>query len=534
MTGASFATCRRTSDAVPVAAAILIFSALSLWAGLVSEGFLEADACTHYMYSRFAFAEPYRFVDVWGRPVCTALYAPGAALFGKDGAGVTSLFVAVGIALIAYRLARRQGYTMPALAAVFTLAQPLVFTHSFSVLTELPFALILALAFWAYRARRWAVMTILVGLTPLSRPEGFGFLGLAAIGLVLHRRATWLPLLLVPLAAWNHAGWELFGRQEAWWRWLPDHWPYSADSLYDRGHLLHFAALLPAVTSPFVFPAMLVGIGICVGKGRPLVDRFLLSRARQGPGRGALSHPGPDGPGSRVADRGEADDVHRIWCDVLIAAVPLMILVGHSVLYFLGKMASNGELRYLLIVAPFWGLLACRGWAWLSRWFVVRRPYAWATAACLLPVLANVAYPVIPIQLDDSWQAARVAARWAAAAAGGGGHTHLTASHPGVYYFLDVSPTDGTRTKEWNIATVRAAPPGVLAVWDSMYAMYNADGVRRVTEQDFLDAGWTRDEGAARELATPPAPAGSAAGWDEAFRTPSSYWCVFRSPQSVP
>ena len=49
-----------------------IFASLSLLCAITSQGFLEADACTHYQYSRFAFAEPHYFVNVWGRPFVTA------------------------------------------------------------------------------------------------------------------------------------------------------------------------------------------------------------------------------------------------------------------------------------------------------------------------------------------------------------------------------------------------------------------------------------------------------------------------------
>src|SRR5687767_4513026 len=49
----------------PVALAVVTFSALSLAAGLTSDGFLEADACTHYLYARFALEEPHYFANVW-------------------------------------------------------------------------------------------------------------------------------------------------------------------------------------------------------------------------------------------------------------------------------------------------------------------------------------------------------------------------------------------------------------------------------------------------------------------------------------
>src|SRR5438105_1417514 len=115
-----------------------VFAALSLWAAIASAGFLEADSCTHYLYARFAVGELHYLVNVWGRPLVTALYAIPAALFGRLGVRVTSLLVALSIALIAYRIARLQQFRWPALAFIFTLGQPLVFLHSFTELTELP------------------------------------------------------------------------------------------------------------------------------------------------------------------------------------------------------------------------------------------------------------------------------------------------------------------------------------------------------------------------------------------------------------
>src|SRR5437762_14392282 len=72
-------------------AAALIFSVLSIWGAVKSEGFLEADACTHYQYARFALGEPHYLVNVWGRPFATALYAIPAVLTGRIGVRLTSL-----------------------------------------------------------------------------------------------------------------------------------------------------------------------------------------------------------------------------------------------------------------------------------------------------------------------------------------------------------------------------------------------------------------------------------------------------------
>src|SRR4051794_37275200 len=117
---------RRSSDAIAIIFAILCFSILSILASLASQGFLEADGCTHYLYARFAFAEPHYLVNIWGRPICTALYALPAQLAGRFGVRCCSLLLAVGCSLVACAIARKQDHPRPALALLFTLAQPLV------------------------------------------------------------------------------------------------------------------------------------------------------------------------------------------------------------------------------------------------------------------------------------------------------------------------------------------------------------------------------------------------------------------------
>ena len=63
----------------------LVFSVCSLACAILSDGFLTADALTHYLYAKYALWEPALLVDMWGRPLVTGLFAVPAAL-GEDGA----------------------------------------------------------------------------------------------------------------------------------------------------------------------------------------------------------------------------------------------------------------------------------------------------------------------------------------------------------------------------------------------------------------------------------------------------------------
>src|SRR3954471_15038112 len=98
----------RRADLLPILLAITIFSSLSLYLAAKSEGFLEADSCTHYLYARFAITEPHYLVNIWGRPLVTGLYALPAFYFKRMGVRATSLILALLCGFVAYAIARRQ------------------------------------------------------------------------------------------------------------------------------------------------------------------------------------------------------------------------------------------------------------------------------------------------------------------------------------------------------------------------------------------------------------------------------------------
>ncbi|HEY8669176.1 MAG TPA: hypothetical protein VIL86_21180 [Tepidisphaeraceae bacterium] len=446
----------------------VVFASLSLWGAMTCSGFLEADACTHYLYARFALREHFYLVNVWGRPFCTAIYAIPAALGERLGVRIASMVIALAIAALTMLIARRQKTRWPVLGFVFVLAQPLVFLHSFSELTELPFALLLAVAFVCYQRRWWLAMTCVVAITPTSRPEGFGFLLLAALALIAHRRWWWLAVLPLPLLIWDYAGWRLYGRPMyddlllghalpaamRWIFWLKHEWPYATESAYTPGSLAHFLMLMPAVTSPLIFPAMCLGIwqSFCP------IRRFFSD--------------------------------HLLRCQCLIAIIPLLIFLGHSLLYWRGKMASNGELRYMLIVAPFWALLAARGWEWMCEILRLRHPLRWGAVAALAPILTHFIYPVLPLQYSPDWRQAERIARWYQHDALREKYPFVLTSHPAMLLFLDISISESGKARDWSKQTVATPPPSTILIWDPSYSVYNSDKKRVVPLPEIIDAGW--------------------------------------------
>jgi len=281
--------------------------------------------------------------------------------------------------------------------------------------------------------------------------------------LVLHRRWWWSIVLLAPLVLWDYVGWRLYGCPGEWWHWLAANWPYAEDSLYASGPLLHFVMVMPVVVSPFIFPATVVGVWLCL---RSASVRELVREAASG---------GKEG--------------HLRRCEILIAVLPLMILVGHSLLYWRGKMASNGEIRYMMVVAPFWALLSARGWTWIFTGMNWRRPLLWGAFAVMLPLLVNRAWTVLPMDYGPDWQEARQIADWYKSPAIMTKYPHPLISHVGLQYFLAFDPEKG-QILEWKKSVVKARPPGTILIWDRVGALFNSDATRKITVDEIRAAGW--------------------------------------------
>jgi hypothetical protein len=463
--GAGAETADKSPSRVAIVWACAIFSTLSVYLAWKSASDLEADATTHYLISRFAFKEPAYFTSVWGRPLCTATYALAAQFSTVDGgrflARLTSLALALVCAGFTYSIAKRQGISRPALGLILLLGQPLFFLHSFSEMTEIPFATLLMLGFLAYQRRWWLVMAICVAFLPLGRPEGLAFIGMAALALIAHRQWQWLLVLPIPFLIWNFAGWYLtestLHLHYHWWTWVVRNNPYSYQSVYGRGPWYSFIVRLPVLTSPGFFPFMLVGLAL-----------------------------------AWKAFRGHGWHLDHIQaCEILIALIPLSMLFVHSVLWWKGKMGSNGELRYLLIVGPFFALLGARGWDWTWHRLHWRWPLAIAGVVALLPASINFVYRMVPFPIYNEGLVSRQLAQWYRSDPKlDHDFPRIMPTLPQIFYFMDIDMGDRSKTIPSCRQNVQHPPMGAVLVWDPIYGTHNASADMCVSQEMIEANGW--------------------------------------------
>ncbi|TWT40335.1 hypothetical protein RAS1_40430 [Phycisphaerae bacterium RAS1] len=175
--------------------------AWSFWMAAYSNGTHHDDDLCHLQIARWSWDFPQYLLHEWGRPGFTVLYAIPAQL-GWLPARLFSGILTAATALLAYDVARRQKVELAPLAAALVWLQPMVFTLSYTTLTETVMGFYLALAMSLFLRQRYAWSAAIVALAPLTRHEGVLFCGLWLVALLSRRRPPrdWLWLTWAVLA----------------------------------------------------------------------------------------------------------------------------------------------------------------------------------------------------------------------------------------------------------------------------------------------------------------------------------------------
>lgn len=335
---------------------LLVFGllAVSLW--LRSPGTYHDDDLDHYFMARSALTHPGFFLNPWGRPLFTLLYALPAQL-GLEGVRGMTLLVTLAAALLTWRTARRAGFRIAPAAVGLTLGQPLLLLLSFSALVEPLGALLVAALLWAVAEERRDAAGWIAGLLPLARLE--------------------LAVLCVPTVIW------LLGRARA-----------DGDSPTRGARRL--LGPLAGMATPLLAWAVIGGIaygdplwlpGVIGGADRPLTTTGPLHYLRNyivvaGP---ALFFGLILGGAALLVPAGRQPDEPRPWfaAAVWVVGFTTLTLLTWEVLKLGG---SIGFLRHLIVLAPAATLVALTGYEALARGLSgARRPVLLALAV-VVPV----------------------------------------------------------------------------------------------------------------------------------------------------
>jgi len=151
--------------------AVVFMAVIGVFLIFLFPGSPEQDVDYHFLMARTAWVDHFYFVDVWGRPLFTTLFALVAWL-----GFVPARFFALGISLAAawqtYRLACDLRMSRAWLVIPFLLGQQTFFELYSNLFTEPLFALILVVALRCHISGRIKSGMLVASLLPLARPEG--------------------------------------------------------------------------------------------------------------------------------------------------------------------------------------------------------------------------------------------------------------------------------------------------------------------------------------------------------------------------
>ncbi len=427
----------------------------------------QQDGGYHFLFARWSLEHPRLLVDVWGRPLFTALYALPARA-GYPVAKLLTLAIALAAAWNTARLAQAYGLERPALSIPLLFLQPSFLLICSDTMTEPLFALVLVVALRLHQAGKVRGGMWTASLLALARPEGFfvallwgafvafdGRAGGSFLG-----RALSTARLAAGVALWWAAA-TLLTRDPLF---ILHNWPpnWAAGATYGTGPLLQYWIIRDHILAGWILQ-VLFALGFVV-----------LAVSRRA------------------------------------AALPLaalaLVTVLHSVFFRFGMFGSAGYARYLVCVSPAMALATLAGWnavaglagrlaaplgvaSRLLRGGVGAAVLAWAAWLCLGYV--------------DSWGSSRDAravdemADWLEAHPVPVKRLVFSQVYMAIRYGRDTSgrPALGLDTEK-NVQILRGQPAGTLIFWDA----HTGPQYHRLGPADFERAGYERLRARSYEL----------------------------------
>ncbi len=353
--------------------ALSVMAIIGILLILFFPGSPEQDTDYHFLMARTAWVDPSYLVNVWARPLFTALFAP-VALFGYTAARFFALAISLVVAWQTCSLARDLELPRPWLVVPFLLGEPVFFELFTDLFTEVVFALVFVLAVRCHLNGRTKTGMLIASLLPLARPEGvflcvlWGILVLVSAGsgsgyVPLFRRVvTKFPSVLIlafGVAIWWVAALAITGDP----LFILHNWPATwHKEMYGHGTFFSYAQ------RAWEFAGGLLVVPCVIG----LFYRLRSNR----------------------------------W--VLVTSAVVLFFLLHSIFRKFGLFGEAGYPRYMVSVAPAIAVLTLQGWS-LFRLVRVPRIILGATGCIVLALsfvtsllyIDTMTWARDPVAIDD-------------------------------------------------------------------------------------------------------------------------------------
>lgn len=335
--------------------------------------FDTGDSPQHYLIARYAIKYPHLLLDHWGKPLYILLSAPFAQA-GYLGSNIYNLLCNTITAYTAVFIARELNFRNNAAAFILVFFSPLFFMSSFSALTEPTFALVLTISVYLILKEKYYLAAIIISFLPFARTEGFFIVPLFSVYLLLIKQVKAFWLTATGSVLYSLVGGLVFNDL----LWIIHQNPYKgAYDLYGHGTLFYFVAHNDRL---FGLPLIVLFVAACLS----FFFKF------------------------------DKIEKHKTVFFLLIFGSFALYFVMHSVFWWKGLFGSLGLHRVMAAVAPMFGIIALKGFNFITYFVRNYKPINIALPALIL--MAVIVYPFKqyhqPLQPNNESIVLTQAAHW--------------------------------------------------------------------------------------------------------------------------
>ncbi len=413
--------------------ALLLSTLLYLVVFFLSESSSDhGDGIRHHEIARYSWNHPELLLDHWGKPLFTLLLSPFAQL-GIGGSMLFNMLCTLITAFLCFRISEHLKLPSPWLSAVLYLFAPVVFSSSFSGLTEPLFALFLAASVLFLLKEKYIAAALLLSFLPFVRTEGFVLLAVFQLFFLLERK--WMSLLFTVTGTivYSVIGGIYYGDL----LWLIHLSPYhTGENIYGSGPWHYFIS-----RNEFIYgiPFFVLSIGALI--------------------YGLLY-------GIRKPDK-------KVFFLILLPYTVFFLL--HSILWATGIQAG-GMLIVMVGGMPLLAILSLYGLRLLNQW-----TGKWQIAGQVFPFLFAFTALIFPFKQFGWGFKPSIEEKVITEALTNIAHFEIVYSkfwylHPSITLQMDADPFDPAICQElWSLnkqTPSAGLPSGELLIWDSHFGRY--------------------------------------------------------------
>lgn len=415
--------------------ASLLFFLLCLFISSFYEGTGDSgDSISHFLYAKYAFQHPENFFYQWAKPLFVLFAAPfaqlgfvGIKIFNSLNASLTLYFT--------YKIAKKLHLSHAWLVMLILATCSLYFTLIFSGLTEHFSALLLVISIHLYLNQKLIPATLIISFLPFVRSEGLLIIGITVLYLISKKAYKHLLLLSVGHIFYSIAGYSIHKD----FFWVFNKISYLSLSAYGHGAWYHFVEQLYYATGLPQYILFFIGI----------IYLFTILFKRRPP-----------------------QYEETIW---LIYGYFLVLIVAHSLFWYLGIFNSYGLARVINTVMPMFSIIVLMGYNYFIdsiQNVLLKRGIQRILigAFIIMPFTQNPA--AIHFSRDFIKQPDQVLLSEAAPYI----NEHFKGycvfySNPCVCFYLNIDPFDSKQSQMLYKINEVPIPPKSVLIWDNLFSV---------------------------------------------------------------